>query len=193
MDPNGSHWIPICPNGSQCIPVSWTVFDSYTDQKPSYGHTTTWTMDIVDYTYQHFLQWLALGWHLVIPASCYDCMLRFESNLPTNSELVIYPLILETFLLLPQFLSFLAGCPGGPLSVILFWGLATMTEWDWFIQSTNTTKCQIVSSFCWPFGILDTRISSVRSSVRHACTTPPEIWNGLNWRALVELRSPNIA
>ena len=42
---------------------------------------------------------------------------------------------------------------------------------------------------------LDTRISFVRPSfvlLRHTRTTPPEIFNGLDWRALVESRPPNI-
>ena len=45
--------------------------------------------------------------------------------------------------------------------------------------------------------ILVTRISCSSvlrppSSVRHARTTPPKIWNGLDWRALVKSRHPNI-
>ena len=41
---------------------------------------------------------------------------------------------------------------------------------------------------------LDTRIPFVCSSfvLRHAQGTPPEIWNGLDWRALVKSRAPNI-
>ena len=42
---------------------------------------------------------------------------------------------------------------------------------------------------------LDTRISFVHSFVlllRHARTTPPGFWNGLDWRALVESCPPNI-
>ena len=40
--------------------------------------------------------------------------------------------------------------------------------------------------------ILYTRISSGRSSIRHVQGTPPGFWNGLDWRALVETRPPNI-
>ena len=42
--------------------------------------------------------------------------------------------------------------------------------------------------------ILDMRISFVRPSfsVRHAQGTPTEFGNRLDWRALVESRSPNI-
>ena len=37
-----------------------------------------------------------------------------------------------------------------------------------------------------PYPILDTRISSVLLLLRHARTTLPDFWNGLDWRALVE-------
>ena len=40
--------------------------------------------------------------------------------------------------------------------------------------------------------ILDTRIFARPPSVRHAQATPPGFWNVLDWRALVELRIPNI-
>ena len=63
-------------------------------------------------------------------------------------------------------------------------------------------KCTVESSVVTqPYDLvhpkLDTRISVLCSSVRpfavrHACTTPPEFWNGLDWRALVESCPLNI-
>ena len=54
----------------------------------------------------------------------------------------------------------------------------------------NLLTSEPLSTDIYP--ILDTRIFVHPFVLRHACTTPPEIWNGLDWRALVELRPPYI-
>ena len=54
----------------------------------------------------------------------------------------------------------------------------------------NISHVKHVSHISYP--ILDTRISSIHPFVHNAQGTPPEIWNGLDWTALVESRPPNI-
>ena len=69
-----------------------------------------------------------------------------------------------------------------------------MNLWFFFFKMiallTTLLKALLRMNVCHP--ILDTRISGLRPSVCHAQGTPLEIWNGLDWRALVKLCPPNI-
>ena len=54
MDPKLFQWITMYSSFIYCV---WKLHRP----KALSRHTTTWTMDIVHSTYQHFLQWLGLG------------------------------------------------------------------------------------------------------------------------------------
>ena len=59
------------------------------------------------------------------------------------------------------------------------------------MESSSSILSDIFEGNSSNYPILDTRIS-VCSSVRHAQTTSPGFWNGVDWRALVKSCPPNI-
>ena len=64
--------------------------------------------------------------------------------------------------------------------------------WTETIERVKQTQILPSSTSWFPSNIGHEDFQTSSGLLRHAQTTPPVFWNGLDWRALVESRIPNI-